>query len=85
MGRLYADGRAFARIGAISAMIAVAAGAFGAHALRARVDARALEVWETAARYQMYHAYALQLEAWLAASPTDGDARRDARRRRGRG
>lgn len=60
-------------------MIAVAAGAFGAHALRARVDARALEVWETAAQYQMYHALALLFVAWLATSPTDGDARRDAR------
>ena len=49
MGRLY-GGRAWATIGAVSAGIAVAAGAFGAHALRARVDARALEVWETAAR-----------------------------------
>ncbi len=74
MGRLYAGGWGFARIGAISAMIAVAAGAFGAHALRARVDARALEVWETAARYQMYHALALLFVGWLATLPGDGDA-----------
>lgn len=58
--------RRWATIGALSAMIAVAAGAFGAHALRARVDARALEVFETAARYQMYHALALLFVAWLA-------------------
>lgn len=44
----------------------MAAGAFGAHALRDRVDARALEVFETAARYQMYHALALLFVAWLA-------------------
>lgn len=56
----------WARIGALSAGLAVAAGAFGAHALRARVDARALEVFETAARYQMYHALALLFVAWLA-------------------
>lgn len=56
----------WARIGAVSAGLAVAAGAFGAHALRARVDARALEVFETAARYQMYHALALLFVAWLA-------------------
>lgn len=37
----------------------VAAGAFGAHALEARLDPRMLEVFETAARYQMYHALAL--------------------------
>jgi len=58
--------RWWARIGALSAGIAVAAGAFGAHALRARVDARALDVFETAARYQMYHALALLFVAWLA-------------------
>lgn len=51
--------RLFATIGAVSAALAVAAGAFGAHALRARVEPRLLEVFETAARYQMYHALAL--------------------------
>ena len=40
-------------------MIAVAAGAFGAHALRARLAPDLLAVFETAARYQMYHALAL--------------------------
>lgn len=45
--------------GAISALIAVAAGAFGAHALRARLDPDLLAVFETGARYQMYHALAL--------------------------
>lgn len=73
-GVLTAPGARWARIGALSAVIAVAAGAFGAHALRARVDARALEVWETAARYQMYHALALLFVAWLATVPGDGDA-----------
>jgi len=43
----------WARIGALSAGIAVGAGAFGAHALRARLEPRMLEVFETAARYQM--------------------------------
>jgi uncharacterized membrane protein YgdD (TMEM256/DUF423 family) len=55
----------FASIGALSAGIAVAAGAFGAHALRARLEPRLLEVFETAARYQMYHALALIAVAWL--------------------
>jgi len=45
--------------GATSAAIAVAAGAFGAHALRARVAPELLTVFETGARYQMYHALAL--------------------------
>jgi uncharacterized membrane protein YgdD (TMEM256/DUF423 family) len=57
--------RPFLALGAASAVIAVAAGAFGAHALRARLDARGLEIWETAARYQMYHALALVLVALL--------------------
>jgi uncharacterized membrane protein YgdD (TMEM256/DUF423 family) len=56
--------RRFFLIGAVSAFIAVAAGAFGAHSLRARLDAGALAVFETGARYQMYHALALLAVAW---------------------
>lgn len=37
----------------------VIAGAFGAHALRDVLTAARLQVWETAVRYQMYHALAL--------------------------
>lgn len=48
-------------LGALNAAIAIAAGAFGAHALRARLEPRALEVFETGARYHMYHALALVL------------------------
>lgn len=55
----------FAFLGALSGAIAVAAGAFGAHALRARLEPRMLEVFETAARYQMYHALALFAVAWM--------------------
>lgn len=51
--------------GALDAGLAVAAGAFGAHALRGKLEARALEVFETAARYQMYHALAIVLCAVL--------------------
>jgi len=56
--------RIFAVSGAVSAFVAVAAGAFGAHALRARLDATRLAVFETAARYQMYHALGLLAVAW---------------------
>ena len=59
--------RRWAAIGAVSAGLAVAAGAFGAHALKARLGVDALAVWETAARYQMYHALALLAVA--AAAP----------------
>jgi len=58
--------RLFVMLGALSGALAVAAGAFGAHALRARVEPRLLEVFETAARYQMYHALALLAVAWVA-------------------
>ncbi len=51
--------RLFISIGAVSALLAVAAGAFGAHALRDRIAADLLDVFETAARYEMYHALAL--------------------------
>lgn len=55
----------FAILGALFGGLSVAAGAFGAHALRAQLDARMLEVFETGARYQMYHALALLAVAWL--------------------
>jgi uncharacterized membrane protein YgdD (TMEM256/DUF423 family) len=59
--------RTFWILGSLFAFMAVGAGAFGAHALRARLTPDLLAVWETAARYQMYHALALLVVA-LAAS-----------------
>ncbi len=58
--------RALAASGATLALLAVALGAFGAHALRERLEARDLEIFETAVRYQMYHALALLGVAWLS-------------------
>jgi uncharacterized membrane protein YgdD (TMEM256/DUF423 family) len=58
--------RLFFGLGAASGFVAVAAGAFGAHALRARLSADLLGVFETAARYQMYHALGLMAVAWAA-------------------
>jgi len=55
-------------LGALNAALAVGAGAFAAHGLRDRLDARALEVFETAARYQMYHAVAIILAGIIATS-----------------
>ncbi len=54
----------FALAGSLSAFLAVAAGAFGAHALRARLAPDLLAAFETGARYQMYHALALLAVAW---------------------
>lgn len=58
--------RVFATLGAVSALLAVAAGAFGAHALRTRLSPDLLAAFETGARYQMYHALGLLLVAWTA-------------------
>jgi uncharacterized membrane protein YgdD (TMEM256/DUF423 family) len=54
-------------LGALSAAVAVAAGAFGAHGLKARLGTDLLAVWDTAARYQMIHALALVALGPLAA------------------
>ena len=53
-------------LGAINAAIAVAAGAFAAHGLKQRLDDYALGVFETGARYHMYHALAIILVGVLA-------------------
>ena len=53
----------FGPLGALSAGVAVAAGAFGAHALRASLTPAQLTTFETAARYQMFHALALLVVA----------------------
>jgi uncharacterized membrane protein YgdD (TMEM256/DUF423 family) len=59
--------RLFFSLGAVSAFVSVAAGAFGAHALRARLSPELLAAFETGARYQMYHALGLIAAAWAAA------------------
>jgi uncharacterized membrane protein YgdD (TMEM256/DUF423 family) len=51
-------------LGAGSALMSVGAGAFGAHALRTRLSPELLAVFETGARYQMYHALGLFAAAW---------------------
>ncbi|MGH7334011.1 MAG: DUF423 domain-containing protein [Candidatus Rokuibacteriota bacterium] len=56
--------RVFAGLGALSALIAVALGAFAAHGLKARLSPDLLSVFETAVRYQMYHALGLLAVAW---------------------
>jgi uncharacterized membrane protein YgdD (TMEM256/DUF423 family) len=58
--------RLFFTLGTLSAFVAVAAGAFGAHALKTRLAPDLLAVFEVAVRYQMYHALALIVCAWAA-------------------
>jgi uncharacterized membrane protein YgdD (TMEM256/DUF423 family) len=65
-------------LAAINGFIAVAAGAFGAHGLQGKIDAHGIEVFETGARYQMYHALAMGLAALAvrgnAAAPANAAA-----------
>jgi len=49
----------FITLGCISAAIGVAAGAFGAHGLKNLLTPEMLAIYETAVRYQMYHAFGL--------------------------
>jgi len=51
--------RIFLLIGAVSAFLGVAAGAFGAHALKGHLAAEWLAVYETGVRYELFHALAL--------------------------
>lgn len=62
--------------GSIIAMLAVVVGAFGAHALKARFEGTNYsEMWETAVKYQLYHALGLivigilQFDSLLGAQP----------------
>ena len=52
--------------GTVLAFLAVALGAFAAHTLKAHLSADNLDIFETGARYQMYHALALLGVAYAA-------------------
>ena len=66
--------RTWAIISALNAFLAVAAGAFGAHALRGKLTPEMLAVFETAVRYHMYHALGLTAVAFAVAQgrPANG-------------
>lgn len=55
----------FIILGAVNAFLAVALGAFGAHGLEGKVEAKYLEIWKTAVQYQMFHAIGLLLIGFL--------------------
>ncbi len=57
--------RLFMALGGVFGFLGVAFGAFGAHILRGTLETRALEVFETAVRYQLVHALALVLVGLL--------------------
>ncbi|OZI35070.1 hypothetical protein CAL29_13360 [Bordetella genomosp. 10] len=58
--------RIFALLGALNMFVAVAAGAFGAHGLKARLSAEMLAIWQTGVTYQMAHGLGLLAIAALA-------------------
>ena len=64
--------RTFLFFGSLLGFLGVAFGAFGAHALKSRLSADMLVVFETGVRYQMYHAFAILIVA--AAIGRIGDA-----------
>ena len=64
--------RTFLFFGSLLGFLGVVFGAFGAHALKSRLSADMLVVFETGVRYQMYHAFAILIVA--AAIGRIGDA-----------
>lgn len=64
--------RTWLAIGSILMFLAVAFGAFGRHALKARLSPELLETFEIATRYLVYHALALIAVSLLA--PRSGSA-----------
>lgn len=58
----------FITLGALSGMLAVVFGAFGAHGLRNRLDAYLMGVFETAVQYHFYHALAMLAVGAIALS-----------------
>jgi uncharacterized membrane protein YgdD (TMEM256/DUF423 family) len=49
----------FITLASLSGMLAVVLGAFGAHALKGKLDEYAMGIFETAVQYHFYHSFAL--------------------------
>jgi len=60
-------GRGWLMAGALLAALAVLTDAFAAHGLRAVLEPAQLATWQTAARYQFLHAFALLIVGMLTA------------------
>jgi len=63
--------RLWLSLAAVYGLTGVLLGAFGAHALRARLSPDLLAVWKTAVEYQFYHAFALALVGLLLRGVAD--------------
>ncbi|HEY6191412.1 MAG TPA: DUF423 domain-containing protein [Bacteroidota bacterium] len=57
--------KTFLILGSLSAFLAVALGAFAAHALKEKLPADMLAVFEVGVRYHLYHSLALFVVAWV--------------------
>ncbi|HSU96154.1 MAG TPA: DUF423 domain-containing protein [Gemmatimonadaceae bacterium] len=68
--------RTFIALGSINAALAVILGAFGAHALKARLSPEMLSVYHTASQYHFYHALGMLLIAALASQLNSSGALR---------
>ena len=63
----------FTSLGALLGFLAVALGAFGAHALKSHLPPSSLAVFETGVRYQFMHALAFSgVSLWGAVTPFGG-------------
>jgi uncharacterized membrane protein YgdD (TMEM256/DUF423 family) len=67
-------GRALLAAGAVMGFLGVAAGAFGAHAVRSRISPERLDNWKTAADYQLWHALATIVAGFAATRWESGAA-----------
>lgn len=71
-----AGAKLFVALGSLFALAAVAMGAFGTHALKARLSPELLPVWQTAVQYHFYHALGLVLVGLACFHLPDGTALR---------
>jgi uncharacterized membrane protein YgdD (TMEM256/DUF423 family) len=62
------NAKLFLLLGSVNAFLAVMLGAFGAHALRSRIEGRLFDVFQTGSEYHFYHALGLILVGLLARS-----------------
>jgi uncharacterized membrane protein YgdD (TMEM256/DUF423 family) len=69
-----AGARLFLALGGATALLAVALGAFGAHALKGRVTPEMLAVWHTGIEYHVFHALGLLAVGLVAAQLPDSAA-----------
>lgn len=66
-----AGARHFLALGGVAAFLAVALGAFGAHALKSRLAPEMLAVWHTGVEYHLFHALGLLACGLVAAQLPD--------------